>query len=381
MTTNLLRRIREEVNSFTLSYCGAEEYGSGSAVSVRGAGETLTSGSRCGTKRPLLLQIAVAFSYSGKHNGMHFDSSAKNPMHPNKIDLYAGLYGLALVPESFDLGHGAVMSRTYAHFMSPFLMAFAPASPGRPHPAPWKAAKGGIYIDITAELFLPAATSVPQLDRVNTIWWIVALTRLRTTNAVSVPVISSERYTSIPAIEQEPSLWPIEIHTPRLFPEGSQAHSIEVADLEWLRNHWYDAAVLLSNEDFNLAFEAVDSSSWNHSSALALVAIWGALERLFSPSNLELRFRVSANIAAYLEPLGKGRYSYFNKIKGLYDSRSKAAHGPGAEDLEAYAETYAIAKRVLLKMIEARHVPDKKELEANLFGDPLGICPGTTSRQ
>jgi hypothetical protein len=60
---------------------------------------------------------------------------------------------------------------------------------------------------------------------------------------------------------------------------------------------------------------------------LGLVAVWGALERLFSPSHVELSFRVSANIAAYLELPGRGRYACFKKIKGLYEIRSKAAHG------------------------------------------------------
>src|SRR5437016_14574294 len=31
-------------------------------------------------------------------------------------------------------------------------------------------------------------------------------------------IISSERFASIPAIVQEPHLWPMEIYTPRLFP-------------------------------------------------------------------------------------------------------------------------------------------------------------------
>ena len=57
-------------------------------------------------------------------------------MHPNDVDLYAGLYGLILVPDTFDLGHGTVISRTYAHFMAPFMMAFAPAAPGKHHPGP-----------------------------------------------------------------------------------------------------------------------------------------------------------------------------------------------------------------------------------------------------
>lgn len=302
-------------------------------------------------------------------------------MHPNHVDLYAGLYGLVLVPDTFELGHGAMISRTYAHFMAPFIMAFAPAPPGKPHPAPWKPAKGGLAIDITTELFLPASTGIPQLDRMNTIWWIVALMRLHANTSISVPVVSSERFASIPAIEQEPHLWPMEIHTPRLFPEGSAVRSIDVPELKWLRDNWYDAAVLLVKEDFSLAFQAVDLSVWNHSPGLALIAVWGALERLFSPSAQELSFRVSANIAAYLESPGRERYACFKKVKGLYDSRSKAAHGSGETDLVPYAETYAIARRVLLKMIEARHVPDKKELEANLFGDPLGIAAGPSTEQ
>ena len=302
-------------------------------------------------------------------------------MHPNYVDLYAGLCGLVLVPDSFELGHGVVVSRTYAHFMAPFVMAFAPAPPGKHHPAPWKTAKGGIYIDITAEIYLPASTSVEALDRINTVWWITALMRLYATSAISVPVISSERFSSIPAIKQEPQLWPMEIHTPRLFPEGSEAGKVDVPELEWVRDNWYEAAALLRNEDFRVAFQAVDLSIWNQTPALGLLVVWGALERLFSPSHVELSFRVSANIAAYLEPPGRQRYSCFKKVKGLYDSRSKAAHGSGEPDLMPYVETYTIAKRVLLKMIEGRHVPEKKELEANLFGDPIGISPGSGAEQ
>ena len=48
-------------------------------------------------------------------------------MHPNTVDLYAGLFGTAIVPEEFELGRGVVISQTYAHFMAPFMMAFAPA--------------------------------------------------------------------------------------------------------------------------------------------------------------------------------------------------------------------------------------------------------------
>src|SRR5258707_6908388 len=112
-------------------------------------------------------------------------------MNPNNHDFCAGLAYCILVPARFELGEGITVSQTYAHFMAPFLMAFAPASPGKPHPAPWKAAKGGINIDITAELFLPATCNLEHLDRINSIWWIVSLLRLRATALVFTPVISS----------------------------------------------------------------------------------------------------------------------------------------------------------------------------------------------
>ena len=105
-------------------------------------------------------------------------------------DLHGGLSGLVLEPEQFDLGKGIVISRTYAHLMSHFLMAFTPAVPGEPHPGPWKSATGGVAMDITAELFVPATCHHENLDNLNTIWWIVALLRLKVATTISVPVVS-----------------------------------------------------------------------------------------------------------------------------------------------------------------------------------------------
>lgn len=295
-------------------------------------------------------------------------------MDPNLHDIYAGLSGFVLGPERVELGHGVVISRTYAHFMAPFLMAFAPAAPGKAHPTPWKSAQGGFGIDIFAELYVPVGCNPDPLDQLNTVWWIAALLRLKATTAVFVPVISSERIASIPAIKQEPILRPMEIYTSRLYPDPSKTLScIGDTELEWVRQHWQDGSLLLTNEDFSFAFQAIDFSIWNSNPALALVSVWGALERLFSPSHQELSFRVSANIAAYLEAPGRERYKYFKHVRSLYDHRSKAAHGDGKSEVVPYVESFAVARRVLTKMIEARHVPNKKELEARMFGDELGI--------
>ncbi len=302
-------------------------------------------------------------------------------MDPNQHDFWAGLADCILVPERFELGEGLIISQTYAHFMAPFLMAFAPAAQGKPHPAPWKTAKGGLAIDITAELFVPATCRLEHLDRLHTAWWIVSLLRLKATTAVYTPVISSERFSSIPAIKQEPELWPVEIHTHRLMPGRVPLRPIDIPELEWLKSHWQQASTLLVNEDFSVAFQAFDQSIWGSSPASGLVVVWGALERLFCSSNQELSFRVSANLASYLEIPGRERYKTFKQIKALYNDRSKAAHGDGKRDIVPYLETFSVARRALLKMVETCHVPEKRELEAALFGDGVGAADENASIQ
>jgi hypothetical protein len=238
-------------------------------------------------------------------------------MNPELTDLYAGLSGISLVPTTFDLGHGIQISQTYAHFMAPFLMAFKPPSPGKPHPAPWKSASGGLAIGIAAELSLPLSYRPGDLDRLNTIWWIVALLRLKVGASVFVPVVSSERFAGIPSISEEPELLPIEIHLNRLVPYGGTDPRLGTDDLEWLKSHWEPGSQLLKNEDFSTAFISVDSCLWNSNPALALVMIWGALERLFSTSHQELSFRVSANLATFLEVPGSDRLTCLKRVKSL----------------------------------------------------------------
>lgn len=255
--------------------------------------------------------------------------------------------------------------------MAPYLAAFAPAEPGKPHPAPWKAVSGGLGFDIQAELYVPADFALPNwFDRINTVWWFASLMRLRASPLVTVPVVASESFAKIPSIEHEPHFWPIEMHSRRLIPDRNPANIINEAALHWIRNHWISGGLLMhSNSDFNVAFQAADQCIWSHTPSLGLVSLWGALERLFSPSHYELRFRVSTTIASYLEPPGKERYACYRRIKRLYDARSKAAHGSPVDEVEPFLETYALLKRALLKIIDDNHVPSREELEAMLFGD------------
>ena len=83
-------------------------------------------------------------------------------MNPKVDSLYAGIAGVGLSVERFDLGQGLVLKKTFAHFMAPFLMAFAPAESGKPHPTPWSAVSDGLGLDIHIELHVPATFEQPK---------------------------------------------------------------------------------------------------------------------------------------------------------------------------------------------------------------------------
>ena len=291
---------------------------------------------------------------------------------PNSINLYAGLSGATLPVDEYELGHGVTLSKTYAHFMAPFLMAFSPAQQGKPHPTPWKAANGGFGFDIHCQLFVPKEFKQPYwFDHVNTIWWITALLRLKASTQIFVPVIANENFASIPLLSEEPYFWPVEV-SPRtiiLDPEKAKEH-IELESLEWVRKYWLPGAMLLHNfDDFNIAMQAFDQCKWAYSPSLALVSLWGSLEKLFSSPNAELRFRISATIASFLEPPGEKRFSLYKNIRSLYDARSKAAHGARLGNSVPLIQTYALMRRILIKIIQENSVPSGEQLEAAIFGN------------
>jgi hypothetical protein len=224
--------------------------------------------------------------------------------------------------------------------------------------------------DIQAEIYLPLDFKLPNwFDRLNTVWWLAALMRLKASNVATIPVVASKSFAQIPYSKAEPHFWPIEMKPSRLIPVENFKRTVNEEDLKWISKHWIPGGRLMnSNNDFNLAFQAIDDCIWSHSPSLALVSLWGALERLFSPSHYELCFRVSATIASYLEPKGQERLACYRRVKKLYDARSKAAHGSPLKENKSLFETYALLKRALVKMVEENHVPSREELESFLFG-------------
>lgn len=284
-------------------------------------------------------------------------------------DVHAGLAGIELVMDSFDLGEGILLRRSYAHLFAPFMMAFKPAPIGQHHPGPWKSASGGFSFDVNAELLIPSHIENDFGSKLGVARTLLFLLRLGVNPAITLPVFANHPFSTLAQIpNSEAMLFPYEVQH-RHFPLGVVGGIVDLAAVSWVKDRWKITHKLISNSsEFALAVEAIDSGQFIENHALTLVSLWGALEALFSPSTAELKFRVSALIASFLEQPGAMRAKRQKEIAKLYDKRSAAAHGTPRHEPEHILQTFNLLREVLFRIIDMGFVPKKSELEDILFG-------------
>ncbi|WP_142995608.1 HEPN domain-containing protein [Zobellella denitrificans] len=284
-------------------------------------------------------------------------------------NVYAGLAGIDLVNDSFDLGSGILLRKVYAHLFSPFMMAFEPAPTGKHHPGPWKSASGGFSFDVNAELFIPENIETEFGSKIGVARTLVFLFRLGVNPAITLPVFSNHSFDTLAEIpDSDARLFPYEVQN-RHFPLGVAGGKVDDGAVQWVSERWSKTHGLIENSpEFALAAQAIDSGQFVENHALTLVSLWGALEALFSPSTSELKFRVSALIASFLEEAGENRAQRQKAVASLYDKRSAAAHGKPKHKPEHLLETFNLLREVLFRIIERGSVPKKEELEGMLFG-------------
>lgn len=292
-------------------------------------------------------------------------------LNPNQIPIYAALRGAELDVPSFDLGHGVVLSRLSTYLPAPLLTELLPMVPEVNHAAIRALAAGGPGLDLSVQIFVPAEFRPHRwLDRVNTVWWLVTLLRLRATPEVQVPLLSSEPFADTPRTGADVGFWPVEVESRRLPFDPEASRRISEDDLFWIEAHWFHSGrLVVRNVPFNDAVKALDKAYSMTEVPVSLSALWESLEVLFgedggpSPGLPE-------RIATFLTREGPSRGALREGVSRLYEARSGAESGH--EPPEGFlAETYAIVKRVFLKIIEEDRVPTREEIEAGRFGAGL----------
>ena len=284
-----------------------------------------------------------------------------------KGDLYAGLSDLDLPEEQFDLGEGILLRKSYAHLMSPYIVASRPAEKGKFHPGPWRPAVGGDGFDITAELKVPHSAAELYPVRLGLARSIVFLLRLWNPT-ITLRLLSNRPFRTL-AEEggKDACLIPFEVW-PKTFPLSMEDEST-VSNIAWVEDKWKTTSELVrSSREFRVAVTALDAGQFVPDTGLTLISLWAAMEAIFLSERAELSFRLSVFIASYLRPPGSGRAELRSRVQKLYGKRSRAAHGSSAHSEEDVLETFMLLREIIIKIVERGGVPTKKYLENLLMG-------------
>jgi len=292
-----------------------------------------------------------------------FEPQVAGPSDPNHVALFGGICGVPLSVPDFTICDGLLIRQTFAHVMAPYLLAFAPPKKrGAPHPAPWKSARGGLGFDVTVEIMLTENCRPTGFDRINTLWWVLALLRLATGAPLRMTVFSNMAFAAVPESSTEPVFWTVEMPPHQLCLVRNPPTAISVAHLEWVRKSLVDGAVLMDTEHFNRVVQTFDSAIWAHSLGSAIVMVWAAIETLFRPGWWQITKTLSKCIATYLYPAGGDRDRAYQKVEQLYEARGSAAHNSYVPESEQLFDSFQIARRCIVKCIDDRLLPDADDL-------------------
>ena len=282
--------------------------------------------------------------------------------HPENVALFGGLAGAALGVEEFEVCEGLVLRRTYTHVMSPYILAFGrPERLGVHHPAPWKST-GGTSFDVEIELALAQGVRPTGLDRLNTLWWTLALLRLCTGAALRMPVVSDTSFAGVARSPVEPVLWPIEMLPRQLRTVPNPPTVVAEEHLLWVRDVFGAGAALMNDAPFGRAFQTFDGVIWAHSAGSAIVTIWAALETLIRPGRHQITKRLASSLAVLLEPAGPERDRLFQRLTSLYEARGGSAHGSRSPDAQHLLSSFDIARRSFMACMDGRERPNADDL-------------------
>jgi hypothetical protein len=275
-----------------------------------------------------------------------------------------GVAGLKLDADAYDLGNGVRLFKSYAHLVIKPRITFTPSS-RRAHLGPWKPLKTWLFggpaggrVTVLASISAPPCKDLFPSDDVG--FWIVFLLGLQLNSNLAVAYYYDEQLNGGSDGKRD-----IRMFLEEFLPNTHLG--ISDAQIEWVRANWLPSINLMEDATFVFASQVLFRDHMIRNHELQLVSVWSALERVFSSKGPELRFRVSANIAAYLEPNGQARRSLVRSTLRLYDERSAAAHGSPIKSSSAYNDSIGLLRRTLIKMIEQGHVPKPDELEKLLF--------------
>ena len=203
----------------------------------------------------------------------------------------------------------------------------------------------------------------------NLAWWFLSALRIRTLADFLVPAVSDHSWATIAAISDGACHVQLLEDVPRAR-RFSVPVRISESDLDWASQSLIALAELLEVPRFRLAVDCLTTHQHEASLRMTTASLWAGVEALFG-INSELRFRLSALVAAFLEPRGAQRITRYRVVKSLYDFRSRAVHGGTLDDAmlsQHIRDVRVMLSALVCKMVEIKRVPSEDEWDATLLG-------------
>jgi hypothetical protein len=301
--------------------------------------------------------------------------------HPERVPIFGGLTGAVLEIPEYVVTPGLIVREAFAHVFGAYMVAF-----GRPeherahHPGPWVSADGGVGFDVSIEVALAQGVRPTGFDRINSLWWLLVLLRLRTGLSLRMPVVSTAAFAVVPTLPKRPTMWSVEVQPSAIPMTAEPSHTITKSDLEWVSTVYVRSEVLMRDAAFNRALCLFDSVRWAHDPRAAVTLTWSALEAVLRPGRTGIKKALSSALAAFLTDDRSERNRLFAIVGEAYEHRGLVTHAAEYVEMDPAMVTFDIARRFFRRSLELIRIPTFDSLMiAWKTGDAYSSYSGTST--
>jgi hypothetical protein len=227
---------------------------------------------------------------------------------------------------------------------------------------------------IQHELVVDAAEFTDYEEVVKTAGLVMAGLRIRTEADIICPAVCERSWADLkPTADSEPCR-AYRVEQIKLDHPLETAYTVTPEDLEWVARSLaplWELAVVKKEEDERFATAVEALCSYLHAGNYRMMAaqLWAGIEAIFDVQ-LEVKYRIATLAACLLEPQGARRRERYERVKKLYDERSRAVHGKRVSEdkFRAHvAEVRSLLAQILARLIARGKVPTKDDFDDLVF--------------
>lgn len=278
---------------------------------------------------------------------------------------YVAMLGLHTEFDSFEFGDPALLLRRIEE--GPHETALARVLT---EPSLWGVV-GRYARAMTHELVIDREPAKDDQTALNLARFIVSALRARTLAEFLVPAVATYPWAAMAGLKSAECDVRLIEDVP-LAKRLAPTKRVELSEAQWVSDNLLRFIDLLQDPAYRIAVDALTTHQHEATERTMTAILWAGIEALFK-AKVETTFRVSAYVAAYLEPAGQPRLALFQRLKKLYAIRSQAVHGEAvsaARLREHILEVRRLLSRVVCKAAESGRVPTPDAAEVQLFLGP-----------